>query len=101
MHDSSVLRIQEEPLSITWELLKSMVRVICRPSVFSDVGTSCIRLHIPHMFFSFDKLTFDCLSPMYAANFCEINSLFVFMAFIQLCSFLGVLLSLDFWCSGT
>ena len=27
-------------------------RVVCRPSVFSDIRTSCVRLHIPHMFFS-------------------------------------------------
>ena len=27
-------------------------RVVCRPSVFSDIGNSCVRLHIPNMFFS-------------------------------------------------
>ena len=47
--DSSVLRI--------WRTLANHLgifkvnRVIWRPSVFSDVGTSCVRHHIPHMFF--------------------------------------------------
>ena len=49
-HDSSVLRILEEPLSITWEFLKSIERFEDQ-NVFSDVGTSCVRLHIPYAVF--------------------------------------------------
>lgn len=40
-HDSIVSRIREELLSITWELLKSVV--IWSSGVFSDVGTSCAK----------------------------------------------------------
>ena len=48
-HDSSVLRIREEPLSITWEL---------KPKWFEDQACLAmleprVRFHIPHMFFFF------------------------------------------------
>jgi len=48
--DSGILQIQKEPLSITWEFLKS-TEGFWRPSVFSNVGISCLRFHIPCVFF--------------------------------------------------
>ena len=48
--DSGILQIQKEPLSITWEFLKS-TEGFWRPSVFSNVGISCVRFHIPCVFF--------------------------------------------------